>query len=328
MAGGLERFPRVELAEYPSPLQPLPGLSEELGRPVFAKRDDLIGPAGGGNKTRQLEYLIADALERGETRVVTFGGLHSNHCRLTAAAARRFGLEAHILCFQRRPPRLTGAPRIIERLGGRVHFVPFGGTRGTMRIETAIRLAAGVARLLVRRHAFIPVGGHSWLGALGYARAAAEVDAQARALGIGDATVVTASSTGGTLSGLLAGMHLAGSRLRPLGIDVGRLWRRFRESIAHLATEACARAGAPRQFSPGEVPLVEDAYVGEAYAAPTREAEEAIVRAAEEGLLLDPIYTAKAFAGMLDLIRSGRLDGPVIFLHTGGFRGPGGTRPA
>ena len=323
LSARLTTYPRVPLAEYPTPLTALPRLSAELGRPVFIKRDDEIGPAMGGNKTRKLEYLLADAQRLGHTKVATFGGLQSNHARLTAAAARRCGLEPHLFYFERRPPVLTGNLLLNKLLGAAMHFIPFGGGGdGGMRLETAIRLAGLVARLRLGRHYFIPVGGHTWLGCLGYVAAAVELDEQAEALGIGDARLIVAAGSGGTLAGLLAGLTLIGSRLRLLGIDVGKLWRGFPESIAALAGELCRRLGEPRHFTPDQVPLIEGTYVGGRYGVPSEAGDAAIRRLARaEGILLDPVYTGKAFAGLLDLAEKGVIapDEPVIFLHTGGL---------
>lgn len=323
LSARLDAYPRVRLAAYPTPLEPLPRLSRELGLPLFIKRDDGIGPALGGNKTRKLEYLLADALRRGHGKVATFGGLQSNHARLTAAAARRCGLEPHLFYFERRPASLTGNLLLNQVLGARMHFVPIGaGGDGGMTLERAIRLAGLVARLRLGRHYFIPVGGHGWLGCLGYAAAAVELDEQARAAGVGDARLVMAAGSGGTLAGLLAGLALIGSALRPLGIDVGKLWRGFPSSIAALAAALCTRLGEPHPFTAGQVPLVEGTYVGERYGAPSAAGKEAIRHLAQaEGILLDPVYTGKAFAGLLDLIETGVIqpDEPAIFLHTGGL---------
>jgi 1-aminocyclopropane-1-carboxylate deaminase/D-cysteine desulfhydrase-like pyridoxal-dependent ACC family enzyme len=317
----LEAHPRVVLSETPTTLAPLERLSAALGRPVLVKRDDLLGPALGGNKTRKLEYLMADARRQGATRVATFGGLQSNHARLTAAAASLLGMEAHLLYFDPRPEHFTGNLLLNERLGARMHFFPLASKRPRPRsLETTIRLARLLARLRVGPHYFIPVGGHTWTGALGYVRAAVEIDEQARGLGLGDAWLVLAAGSGGTLGGLLAGLRLLGSPLRPLGIDVGGLWKDFPAAVAHLAGEVCARLGEPHVFEPEEVALVERTYVGEAYGRPSAEGNAALERLARaEGILLDPVYTAKAFAGLLGEAERGRFgSAPVVFLHTGG----------
>lgn len=319
----LDAYPRLSLAEYPTPLQFLPRLSHELNRPIYIKRDDEIGPAMGGNKTRKLEYLMADAQQRKARRVVTFGGVQSNHARLTAAVARQCNMEAHLFYFERRPPHLLGNLLLNQLLGAKMHFIPFGGGGdASMTIETTIHLVQWIARLRVGPHYFIPVGGHTWRGCLGYVRAAVEIDEQARAAGIENAWLVVAAGSGGTLAGLMAGLALLNSSLHLLGIDVGKLWKAFPVSIARLAGELCSRLGEPRPFSSEQVPLIEKTYVGERYAALTQPCRNAIRRLAQlEGILLDPVYTGKAFAGMLDLVEQGQLgkDEPIVFLHTGGL---------
>ncbi len=319
----LDRYPRLPLARYPTPLQYLPHLSEQVQRPIYLKRDDEIGPGGGGNKTRKLEYLLAEAQQHGARKVATFGGLQSNHARITTAAARQFGLEPHLFYFERKPLHLGGNLFLNELLGARMHFIPFGGGgEASMTLETTIRLVRLVAWLRIGPHTFIPVGGHSWRGCLGYVRAALELDEQARALDMGNAWVVMAAGSGGTLAGLIAGLHLVDSPLRPLGIDVGRLWKDFPISIAQLAGELCIRLNQPHTFAPQEIPLIENTYVGSRYAVPSEEGLAAIRHLAQsEGVILDPVYTGKAFAGLLDLIERGQLGRgePIIFLHTGGF---------
>ncbi len=317
----LDSIPRLPLAEYPTLLEFLPRLSQKEGQPIYIKREDGIGPGMGGNKTRKLEYLLADALQRKKRKVVTFGGLQSNHARLTAAAACKLGLEPHLFYFERRPPRLTGNLLLNQLLGAQMHFIPLGGGSGGMTLEQTIRLVRLVAWARLGPHYFIPVGGHNALGCLGYVRAALEIDAQARQMEIGDAWLVVAAGSGGTLAGLMAGLALAKSPLRLVGIDVGKLWKAFPASIAALAEEICERLGRPHTFQAGHVPLIEGRYVGPGYARPTPECQAAIrVLARAEGILLDPVYTGKAFAGLLDLVRRKELGGnePVIFLHTGG----------
>lgn len=317
----LDSFPRLSLAEYPTPLEPLPRLSETLGRAIYIKRDDEIGAGLGGNKTRKLEYMLAEAQARHAKRVVTFGGLQSNHARITAATARKLGMEPHLFFFDRRPAELTGNLLLNELMGARMHFLPIGGGDGSMTLETTIRLVRILAWARVGPHYFIPVGGHSWLGCLGYVRAALEIDRQARSQGIENVQLVVAAGSGGTLAGLLAGLHLIHSSIGLMGIDVGRLWKGFPISIARLASDICRHLGQPYSFSPAEVPLIEGRYVGEGYAIPSPGCQEAIRRLARaEGILLDPVYTGKAFAGLLDLVERGKFEGKeaVIFLHTGG----------
>lgn len=319
----LARYPRIPLAEYPTPLEHLPCLSAQLRREIYIKRDDTLGPGLGGNKTRKLEYLLAEAQQLGRHKVVTFGGLQSNHARITTAAASKLGMESHLFYFDRSPARFEGNLLLNRIMGAHMHFLPLSaGGDGGMTLETTNRLVHLLARLLVGRHYFIPVGGHSWRGCLGYARAALEIDTQARQLGIESAYLVCAAGTGGTLAGLLAGFHLIGSSLRPLAIDIGKLWKAFPASLARLAGEICTRLGENRVFGVSDIPLLEAVYSAPKYGLPSRSCQEAIRRLARtEGLLLDPVYTGKAFAGLLDLVEKGQLgsDEPIIFLHTGGL---------
>jgi D-cysteine desulfhydrase family pyridoxal phosphate-dependent enzyme len=317
----LDHYKRVPLAEYPTPLEHLPRLSAELGREIYIKRDDVIGPGLGGNKTRKLEYLLAEARQRGTHKVVTFGGLQSNHARITAAAACKLGLEPHLFYFEPRPKAMTGNLLLNQLCGARMHFIPFGGGGG-MTLEASNRLAHLVASLWVGKLYFIPVGGHCWLGCLGYVRAAIEIHEQASEIGIENAFLVAAAGTGGTLAGLLAGLRLIDSPLQPLGIDVGKLWKAFPDSLARLTTEICHRLGDERTFQATDIPLVENVYAIPKYGEPSLGGLKAIQKLASlEGILLDPVYTGKAFAGLLDLIEQGKLgqDKPVIFLHTGGL---------
>ena len=319
----LARFPRIPLAEYPTPLEHLPRLSAQLRREIFIKRDDYIGPGLGGNKTRKLEYLLAEAQQPGMRKVVTFGGLQSNHARITAAAARKLGLEPHLFYFEPRPKQLAGNLLLNQLMDAHMHFIELGaGGDGSMTLETTNRLVHLLAWLRLGRHYFIPVGGYSWRGCLGYVRAAIEIDSQARALGIEHAHLVLAAGTGGTMAGLLAGLTLINSSLNLLGIDVGKLWKAFPASLARLTGAIYGHLGAKRVFESGEIPLLEGVYSVPKYGFPSPGGQDAIQRLARtEGILLDPVYTGKAFAGLLDLAEKGRLGSnePIIFLHTGGL---------
>jgi L-cysteate sulfo-lyase len=320
----LDSFPRIPLAApSATPLEHLPRLSAQLKREVFIKRDDYLGPGLGGNKARKLEYLLGEAQQRGTRKVVTFGGLQSNHARITVAAARKLGMEPHLFYFEARPKELTGNLLLNQLMDAHMHFIPQGsGSEGSLTLETTNRLVRFLAWLRLGRHYFIPVGGYSWRGCLGYVRAAIEIESQARALGIENAHLVLAAGTGGTLAGLFAGLTLMESSLHLFAIDIGKLWKRFPTSLARLTGEICRRLGAKRVFKPGEIPLLEEIYAGPKYGVPSQVCQEAIQRlAGTEGILLDPVYTSKAFAGMLDLVEKGQLGSnePIIFLHTGGL---------
>jgi D-cysteine desulfhydrase len=321
----LERHPRRLLGSCPTPLIPLQRLSRETGRRILLKRDDILGPGVGGNKTRKLEYLLAAALGKGLQRVVTVGGIQSNHARLTAAAARALGLEPHLLLLGSPPHKETGNLVLERLLGAKLHFIPPGPmAEGPCSFEALDAYARRCAAERVADHYHVPLGGSTGLGALGYVRAALEIEEQAQQAEAADARVVLAAGSGGTLAGLLVGLRLIASSLEPVGIDVGGLWDDFPALVRSIANDAARDLGAPLIFETQDIPLVESTYVGRGYAIPTREGKAATRRLAEtEGFFLDPTYTSKAFAALLDLLETGRLGarGPIIFWHTGGLPG-------
>ena len=322
----LASFPRLRYGAYPTPLEPLKNLSRRLGGPeLWVKRDDNIGPAMGGNKGRKLEFLMADAQQKGKRKVVTFGGLQSNHTRMTAAACAALGIQAHLFFFEKRPRQFQGNLLLNQLLGARMHFVPFGGGGAAgMSIETANRLVRVLSAALVGPGSyFIPNGGHNLTGCLGYVNAALEIHRQWLELdsSVRPPTLVTACGSGGTQAGLMAGLALLDSPIRIMGIDIGKIWKGFPGSIARLATKLCQVLGGDITFSAAGVPMIEGIYAGEGYAQPSPAAAAAITTLAQnEGILLDPVYTGKAFAGLLDLVEQGRFGAgeAVIFLHTGG----------
>jgi L-cysteate sulfo-lyase len=322
----LAAFPRLRYAGLPTPLEELGRLTRQLGGPhLWVKRDDGFGPGLGGSKGRALEFFMADLLQRGRRKAATFGNLQSNHACMTAAACARAGIEAHLLFFARRPPRLEGNLLLDELFGADMHYIPFGGGGdGTMTLETTNRLVRLVAWLWVGPGAyFIPVGGHRVTGSLGYVAAAAEIQAQAASLGLPLArtTVVTAVGTGGTLAGLIAGFYLLRSPMRVLGLDVENLWKGFPASVARLTSELCAALGEERRYRPEEIPLMSVPSSGhDGRLAP--EVRSAMrLMAQTEGIVLDPVFTGRAFAGLLDLIGRDTFgeEAHVIFLHTGGL---------
>ena len=320
----LERFPRVRMAHLPSAVEPLKNLSSYLGGPrIFVKRDDQIGLGIGGNKTRKLEFLLGDAMAQGKSKVVTFGGLQSNHARQTAAAARKVGLEPILFLFGEDPGVYPGNLLLDLLAGATIHFTPM--ETGTERLEEAIermrQMALSFPDVSEDDTYIIPVGGGSPVGLLGYVNAALEIQRQADAMGLRFDYVVVAAGTGGTLSGLMAGFRVLGSPTRVVWIDVGALWIDFRDSVAAVATRTARLVDPDVAFTSAEVILYTD-YVGKGYAIPSDAGVEAIkLLARHEGIFVDPVYTGKAMAGMIDLIRRGTFDKDetVLFLHTGGL---------
>lgn len=324
----LAKFPRLRFGGLPTALERLPHLTRALGGPqLWVKRDDLTG-LGGGNKLRPLEFLMADAVQRGARRVVTFaGGPQSNHLRAVAVAARKVGVEPVLVVFADPPTGGAQGNQLLNlALGARVLYLGWLGKADSRRtIESAIRqmslLATVYPALAGPRRYVIPVGCFHPLGALGYVTAAHELAQQAADQGIEISAVVTATGTGATAAGLLAGFRLLGLPTRVVAIDVGRLWRDLPSSIARLAGSAAGLLGRPWQFKAADVELYAN-YAGPGYAIPSERGQAALLLAArQEGLLLDPVYTAKAMAGLMGLVQRERFkpDDHVVFLHTGGL---------
>ena len=318
---GIAALPRFGLLDGPSPLTPLRRFSEGLGggAEVWIKREDLLPLAFGGNKLRNLEFLVGAALADGAVTLVTSGRRWSNHCRLTAASAARAGLAAHVVLTGPRPaPGAEGPGQVLdERLGATVHW-----TSAEDRAERA-RLVESVAAELTaagRRPFVVEVGGTGPIGAAGQVIAGLEVAEQLDAAGVGAATIVLPSATGGTQAGLLAGLALAAPPVRDvLGIAVAASAAELRPTILGILDGLVPLVGGA--VPEGAVKL-EDDQLGAGYGRRTAAADEATAMLARtEGILVDPIYTAKALAGLVARVRDGRLTGSVVFWHAGGTPG-------
>jgi L-cysteate sulfo-lyase len=316
----LDSLPRVPLAHLPTPIDPLPNLTAYLGGPeLYIKRDDQTGLATGGNKARKLEYLIAQALAADADTVITAGSTQSNHARQTAAAAARSGLECHLVLYTPDgipPRRPSGNLLLSDLLGAVIHWTP-------ERAPYAATIAQVESELLDagRRPYVIPYGGSNAYGLLGYVAAMREFKAQARGMDPFD-THVFASSSGGTQAGMILGAALAelAPTSRILGISVDMPAATLATNVARLANSAADLLGLDWQIDPAAV-LVDDDYIGAGYAVVGNQEREAIrLLARHEGILLDPVYTGRAFAGLIDLIRRGELTTGqrVLFWHTGG----------
>ena len=313
----LQAIPRIQLAFTPTPLQDVPRLAKALGlQRLLIKRDDQTGLAFGGNKARKLEFLFADAVAQGADTIVTMGGPQSNHCRMTAAAARVCGMRAHLVfnTYDSRPVDDVQGNMLLDRiLGAEWRFTKPGQTRIDCVQEVAEELTAQGHTPYI-----IPAGGSNGLGALGYVKAALELSEQCRALEVVPDHIVCAGGGYGTLAGLELGVRLAGLPSRVVGVSISPPVSDIHARIASLVQAAAEILETP---APGADPLVWEDYVGAGYGIPTALSREALdVVAASEGILLDPVYTAKAFSGIMGELHRGRIKSGdvVVFLHTGG----------
>jgi D-cysteine desulfhydrase len=316
----LARFPRRRYTQGFTPIEPLPRLSEALGgADIWIKRDDLLGLAGGGNKTRKLEFLVAAALAEGADTLITVGAPQSNHCRLTLAAAAKEGLKCRLIIEERVPgsysTQAVGNNFLFQLMGAEnLRVVPLGtDLAAEMATEAAgVRAAGGVPYV-------IPGGGSNPLGALGYAACAAEVVAQSFDMGMNFDRFVVASGSAGTHAGIVAGLAALNSRFPVHGVSVRRDRATQEGNVHTLAVATAALLGTP---APDAAAVqVDDAQVGPGYSLPTDAMIEAVQMLARcEGVLLDAVYSGKAMAGLVAAVRDGRIGRQerVLFLHTGG----------
>jgi len=317
----IARFPRRRYTTGFTAIERMDRLSEALGGPtLWIKRDDQLGLTAGGNKTRKLEFLIADALAKGADTLVTTGAPQSNHCRLTAAAAVKEGLKCRLLIEERIAgsfdPQASGNHYLFDLLGvEKIEMVPAGTD-----------LAAGMARMAAdleaegRKPYVIPGGGSNPLGALGYVACAGEIIAQSADMGVAFDEVVCASGSAGTHAGLLVGLEAARSGMPLSGVSVRRAVDQQVALVEGLAVRTAELLGYDASVVAGKV-AVDDRWVGEGYAIPTDTMIEAVrMLAGLEGVLLDPVYTGKAMAGLIGQVREGRWKKGqnVLFVHTGG----------
>ena len=300
-------IPHIPLAQLPTPLEPLPRLSAALGGPrVWVKRDDQTGLAMGGNKVRKLEYLLAEAQKQSADVILTTGATQSNHCRQTAAAAARLGLDCELLIEHRFPDasddyRHGGNLQLDRLLGATVHDFE-KGTDTSAEMERR----ADELRAEGRNPYVVPLGGSSVVGALGYRTAAVEILRQADDRGFTPAEIVHATASGGTQAGLVAGLAIKRSEVPLLGISAGAPESYLGEVVRGLAEGVFEHIGIERALGPHAV-VIDDTHVGEAYGIPTEAMHEAVSMCAQlEGLLLDPVYSGKAMSGLIHHARAAR----------------------
>jgi L-cysteate sulfo-lyase len=314
----MREVPRIRLAHLPTPLEPMERLGAVLGGPtLWIKRDDQTGLATGGNKTRKLELFLADALAQDADVVLTHGAVQSNHCRQTAAAAVRAGLACVLVLRGDAPPRdqWTGNLLLDDLLGARLWWA------GRADPPAAVDAAARAAERAGERPYVIPYGGSNAVGASAYVLAFEEFWSQAAARGVHFDRVVVASSSGATQAGLVVGAAACGYDGQILGISVDKTGGHLRERVTELLSPAAEYLGLDLALGPEEV-HVNDEYLGGGYGVLT-DAERDAVRlvARTEGILLDPVYTGKAMAGLMGMIQKKEIGAQenVLFWHTGGI---------
>lgn len=312
----IPKYPqRLAVAHLPTPLEKLERLSRHLAGPeLWVKRDDLTGLAGGGNKARKLEFLLAEALAQGHDSIVTVGAPQSNHCRQTAAAAARLGLGCALVLRGYPPAGRNGNLLLDELCGAHLYW---------SQEETPARYSAEVMaemRAIGRKPYLIPLGGSNVLGATAYVLAMQELHEQLAAMRLNVDFIVFASSSGGTQAGLVLGAEVYRFPGRILGISVDHERDYLQAQVGALATATATHLGLGT-LSLAQRVEVNDDYLGEGYAIMGEPEREAIhLTAQQEGLLLDPVYTGRAMAGLIDLIRWGAFtrQHTILFWHTGG----------
>ena len=316
----LAEFPRVNLAHLPTPLEHLPRLSAELGGPqIYVKRDDCTGLATGGNKTRKLEFAMADALQQGADTIVTVGAVQSNHVRQTAAAACKLGLGCEVLLEHRvQDPTeyysQSGNVLLDRIFGANLREYPGGTDFDRAMDEVAAEVAASGGKPYL-----IPGGASNPVGALGYVNCAIELLQQIEERGLNVGHIVTATGSAGTQAGFVVGLKAMDSHIPLLGVGVNEPREEQEQKVYELALATAEYIGRPGVVAREDIVANCD-YVGEGYGIRTEGMNEAVLMLARlEGLLLDPVYSGKALAGMIDLIRRDSLgDDDIVFLHTGG----------
>lgn len=317
----LAKFPRRRYTDGQTPIERLERLSAALGGPtIYMKRDDLLGLAGGGNKTRKLEFLVAEALSQEADTLITCGAVQSNHCRLTLAAAVKEGLKCRLVLEERVPGSYkpdAGGNNFLYRLLGveQVKVVP-KGTDMIRSMQTAAEEVAAAGR----KAYIIPGGGSNPVGATGYVACAEEILGQLFEIGLRIDRVICASGSAGTHAGLVTGFYGNNSEIPVIGVNVSRKKEEQENLVYQLVCRTAGHVGIRSQI-PRESVLCFDAYVGPGYSLPTHEMAEAVRMLARlEGILIDPVYTGKATAGLIDLIRTGYFNRNenLLFIHTGG----------
>jgi len=310
------KFPRVKLISLPTPLEYAPKLSEELGVKIYFKRDDVMELAFGGNKARKLEFLMADALRKGADTIITTGALCSNHARLTAAAARKLGLDIILILRSIGPKSVKGNLLLDAILGADIRIFDVDREEiPKIMNETAKELEEKGKKPYI-----IPGGGANAIGSLGYLNASVEILHQLNERGITANYIVHSTGSGATQTGLALGFKAMNTNIKVIGIACGGNKHSISHAVKRLADETSKLTNLPLTLSYEDI-IVYDEYTCGGNGIITKEVIEIIKRVARsEGVILDPTYTGKAMMGLINLIRKGEIPkgSTVIFLHTGG----------
>lgn len=317
----LAKFPRRRYTEGVTPIEKLENFSKALGGPtIYIKRDDLLGLTSGGNKTRKLEFLMADAIAQGADTILTCGAVQSNHCRLTLAAAVKEGLKCQLILEERVPgsykPEGSGNNFLFNLLGVEKTYVVPGGSDMLGELE---KLAEKL-RAEGKKPYIVPGGGSNAIGSTGYVACAQEIMDQLFDLGINIDHMVCPSGSAGTHAGIVAGMTGINANIPVTGVSVNRSKEVQTDAVWNLAKATAERVGVHNEIT-RDLVQVTDEYVGPGYSLPSDEMVEAVqLLARTEGILLDPVYTGKVMAGLIGMIREGKFkkEDNVLFLHTGG----------
>ncbi|MGN0704625.1 MAG: 1-aminocyclopropane-1-carboxylate deaminase/D-cysteine desulfhydrase [Lentihominibacter sp.] len=319
----LAGYDKISFLNLPTPLDYLPRLSKELGVEFYLKRDDLTGIGAGGNKLRKLEYLLKDALDKNADRLLTVGGVQTNHGRLTAAVAARYGLKCTIACIGSDPGELSANLLLDRIMGSEVVIRKSDGSDEDEQLGRLVRELVSQYEAEGERVYYIPLGGSNETGMLGYYECALELMQQASDAGIDDARLFSAVGSFGTYMGLYCGLNNEGSSLRYTGIAIMPFDEKDMEHLHEYFNKV--KTDMKLDIDAGKSPFdIELGYTRGGYNNPSREVRDAIyLMARNEGIILDPCYTGKCFAGIVEMIREGRIKQgeKVIMLHTGGMPG-------
>ena len=310
-------FPeRLHLANLPTPMESLRGLSAKLGREVYVKRDDLTGCATSGNKIRKLEFVLAEAKARGAQVVITVGGMQSNHCRATTVACRQAGLEPYLVLRGSRDEEPQGNLLLDMLCGAKVRIISpeqYYDNRETVVEELKRELAAQG-----KKSYYIPVGASNELGAMGYLNCTREIVQWQEENGVAFDRIYYAAGSGGTSAGLIMGKKLYNLDAAIKGINVGEPHDEFLDEIKGIIDRAIERFHVPVSMESADIEIVEG-YFGKGYGDVPEEVVDCIHNlAVSDGLILDPVYTAKAMLGLIGEEKK-KEDGKVLFIHTGGI---------